>query len=315
MVVLPSPYAYAWFEAPAKQFNLEVKVGCKDPNSVDYCEDCQVEDNSRCGPCNAGWTKTNEPNMKCWAVGSMSVDCATSEVIYHPMGCVDIGVDSGKDCTCGGKDAKEGCGQQISHKNRRWQREGENVTSKYPHVSYRPSKENPGYYKSWQSSNSYSRSLWGVTADGKPVFDISNTAQRKKAQESGGLLQNTVYDRIKANCGGTTTRYELTEADRKSVPPLLGANSAVDGPAITTTDTTPESGLDNTSIADDSSVVSPVTSYTIPVDDGDDGVTDDDGDDGDAGNDEDTGKSSSNLMWPIAVIGLLGVLTLRGGKR
>ena len=55
MVVLPSPYAYAWFEAP-REYNLVVKVGCKDPNSVDYCEDCQVEDNSRCGPCNAGWT-------------------------------------------------------------------------------------------------------------------------------------------------------------------------------------------------------------------------------------------------------------------
>ena len=82
MVVLPSPYAYAWFEAPVKQFNLEVKVGCKDPNSVDYCEECQVEDNSRCGPCNAGWTKTNDPNMKCWAVGSMTVDCANGKIFY-----------------------------------------------------------------------------------------------------------------------------------------------------------------------------------------------------------------------------------------
>ena len=29
MVVLPSPYAYAWFEAPVKQFNLEAKYFSK----------------------------------------------------------------------------------------------------------------------------------------------------------------------------------------------------------------------------------------------------------------------------------------------
>ena len=86
MVVLPSPYAYAWFEAP-REYNLEVKVGCKDPNSVDYCEDCQVEDNSRCGPCNAGWTKINDPNMKCWAVGSMTVDCAAGTILCCPTQC------------------------------------------------------------------------------------------------------------------------------------------------------------------------------------------------------------------------------------
>ena len=108
MVIQPSPYSYVWFGAQQRDFNVEVKVGCKDTNSVDYCEDCQVEDNSRCGPCNAGWTKTNDPNMKCWAVGSMSVDCANGQIFYHPMGCSDSAsrgaahsYTSDKDCTCG----------------------------------------------------------------------------------------------------------------------------------------------------------------------------------------------------------------------
>jgi len=296
MVVLPSPYAYAWFEAPAKQFNLEVKVGCKDPNSVDYCEDCQVEDNSRCGPCNAGWTKTNDPNAKCWAVGSITVDCSNNQIFYHPMGCVAIGRDSGYDCTCGGIDAKVGCGQQISNRNRRWNRMDEDVTSATPHVKYLPSKEKPGYFKSWQGDYSYSRSLWGVTADGKPVFDIDNSAQQRKVEEQGGLIQSKVYDIIKTNCGGKVTRVVLTEDDRKTIPPLLGVNSTVAGPSVTSTASTPDSGLSNTSISVDSSVDSPVTSDTIPVD-------------------EDTGNSLSNLVWPIAgVIGLLGFMKLRGGK-
>jgi len=299
MVVLPSPYAYAWFEAPTKQFNLEVKVGCKDPNSVDYCEDCQVEDNSRCGPCNAGWTKTNDPNMKCWAVGSITVDCANNEIFYHPMGCVDAEqteyTGGNKDCTCGGKDDKVGCGQQISNRNRRWQRQTESVTSATPHVKYQPSKEKPGYFKHYQGDYSYSRSLWGVKSDGTPVFDIGNSTQQRGTEESGGLIQDKVVDLIKTNCGGTVNRVKLTEADRKTIPPLLGVNSAVAGPAVTSTDTTPDSGLDNTSISDDSSVNSPVTSYT----------------------DTDTDTTSfTGLIWPIAgVIGLLGFMKLRGGKK
>ena len=84
MVVLPSPYAYAWFEAP-REYNLEVKVGCKDPNSVDYCEDCQVEDNSRCGPCNAGWTKINDPNIrKCFY--SIKIRVGFKPVFYKNIG-------------------------------------------------------------------------------------------------------------------------------------------------------------------------------------------------------------------------------------
>ena len=299
MVVLPSPYAYAWFEAPVKQFNLEVKVGCKDPNSVDYCEDCQVEDNSRCGPCNAGWTKTNDPNMKCWAVGSMTVDCANNKIFYHPMGCVDAertGYTGGsKDCTCGGVDNISGCGQQI------YKRIGsKQVESSSPTVKYKPAFGKPGYVKHYAGSHSWSRSLWGVVDDGTPVLARGSKSWSKSTEESGALIKEKVYDIIKSNCGGTVTRIELTEKDRKTIPPLLGVNSAVDSPAVTSTAATPDSGISNTSISDDSSVDSPVTSG--PVEDNDD--TDD--------TDTET-KSLTGLIWPIAgVIGLLGFMKLKG---
>ncbi len=311
MVVLPSPYAYAWFEAPAKQFNLEVKVGCKDPNSVDYCEDCQAEDNSRCGPCNAGWTKTNDPNAKCWAVGSITVDCANNKIFYHPMGCVDASTTStytgsGNDCTCGGIDNVSGCGQQISSQSRKWNLANKSVTSSRPTVTYKPSLGKPGYVKSYAGNYSYNRKLWAVTDDGKPVFYKGSGSWTTATQESGGLIKEKIFDIIKSNCGGTANRVVLTEEDRQTIPPLLGVSSTVDGPSVTSTATTPDSGLSNTSISVDSSVDDPVTSDTIPVDDGDNG---------DDGNDEDTGNSFSNLVWPIAgVIGLLGFMKLRGGK-
>lgn len=297
MVVLPSPYAYAWFEAPVKQFNLEVKVGCKDPNSVDYCEDCQVEDNSRCGPCNAGWTKTNDPNMKCWAVGSMTVDCANTKVFYHPMGCVSAertGYTGGNnDCTCGGVDSTSGCGQQIKKRIG-----GKTVTSSAPVVTYKPAYGKPGYVKHYSGSHSWTRSLWGITADGAPVFLKGSNKWTKATEEAGGLIKEKVYPIIKTNCGGTVTRVQLTEADRKTIPPLLGVSSAVDSPAVTSTAATPDSGISNTSISDDSSVDSPVTSG--PVEDND---TDNEP------------KSLTGLIWPIAgVIGLLGFMKLRGGK-
>jgi hypothetical protein len=294
MVVLPSPYAYAWFEAPAKQFNLEVKVGCKDPNSVDYCEDCQVEDNSRCGPCNAGWTKTNDPNQKCWAVGSMTVDCANNKIFYHPMGCVSAertGYTGGNnDCTCGGVDNTNGCGQQITKRIGKKQ-----VTSSAPTVKYKPAYGKPGYVKSYAGNYSYNRTLWAVVSDGTPVFLKGSGKWIKSTEDSGALIKEKVYDIIKSNCGGTVTRVELTEADRKTIPPLLGVNSAVDSPAVTSTATTPDSGISNTPILDDSSVDSPVTSYDDET--------------------EDSDISISSLVWPIAgVIGLLGFMKLRGGK-
>ena len=264
MVVLPSPYAYAWFEAPAKQFNLEVKVGCKDPNSVDYCEECQVEDNSRCGPCNAGWTKTNDPNMKCWAVGSMTVD------------------------------AFEGCGQQIDPRNRKWQNRKQDVTSKNPQVKYKPSKGKPGYVKHYGGDYAWDRVLWGVTSDGMPVFKEGSKSWTKATEESGGLVKEKVYDIIKTNCGGTVTRVDLTEDDRKTIPPILGMSTSVEGPSVTTTAGTPASGLSNTSISTQSSVISPVTSGPVEEEPG----------------------SLAGLIWPIAgVIGLLGFMKLRGEKK
>ena len=304
MVVLPSPYAYAWFEAPVKQFNLEVKVGCKDPNSVDYCEDCQVEDNSRCGPCNAGWTKTNDPNMKCWAVGSMTVDCANTKVFYHPMGCVSAErtgyTDSGTDCTCGGVDDKSGCGQQIGRTSRKWQTASGKVSSSAPTVIYKPSFGKPGNVKHYSGGHSWDRTLWGVTADGAPVFLKGSNSWIKSTEEAGGLIKEKVYPIIKTNCGGTVTRVDLTEEDRKTIPPLLGVNSEVDGPVVTTTASTPDSGVTNTSISVDSSVDSPVTSG--PVEDTDD-------------TDDTEPKSLTGLIWPIAgVIGLLGFMKLRGGN-
>jgi len=294
MVVLPSPYAYAWFEAPEKQFNLEVKVGCKDPNSVDYCEDCQVEDNSRCGPCNAGWTKINDPNMKCWAVGSMTVDCANGQIFYHPMGCRDSDSYTGNDCTCGGIDAFEGCGQQIDARNRKWQNRKQNVTSKNPQVKYKPAKGKPGYVKTYSGDYSWDRVLWGVTSDGMPVFKQGSSDWTKATEESGGLVKEKVFDIIKTNCGGTVTRVDLTEDDRKTIPPVLGVSTSVEGPSVTATAGTPASGLSNTSISTQSSVISPVTS----------------------GPAEEEPGSLAGLIWPIAgVIGLLGFMKLRGGKK
>ena len=298
MVVLPSPYAYAWFEAPEKQFNLEVKVGCKDPNSVDYCEDCQVEDNSRCGPCNAGWTKINDPNMKCWAVGSMTVDCSNGMIFYHPMGCVSAeSTDySGKktDCSCGGKDEIVGCGEHISNKSRKWNKRGERVTSKYPVVKYKPAKGKPGYVKTYSGDYSWDRVLWGVTSDGAPVFLKGSNSWIKSTEEAGGLIKEKVYDIIKTNCGGTVTRVDLTEDDRKTIPPVLGVSTSVEGPSVTATAGTPASGLSNTSISTQSSVISPVTS----------------------GPAEEEPGSLAGLIWPIAgVIGLLGFMKLRGGKK
>lgn len=288
MVVLPSPYAYAWFEAPKKQFNLEVKVGCKDPNSVDYCEDCQVEDNSRCGPCNAGWTKTNDPNMKCWAVGSMTVDCANNKIFYHPMGC-RTGDDGNKDCTCGGVDNISGCGQQINKGMGRTQ-----VVSTSPSVKYKPAYEKPGYVKHYGGNYSWNRTLWGVVDDGTPVFLRGSKSWTKSTEEAGGLIKEKVYDIIKSNCGGTVTRVELTEADRKTIPPLLGVNSQVDSPAITTTAATPDSGVTNTSITTQSSVMSPVTSETMETT-------------------EEPSPTLNKLIWPIVgVIGLLGAMKMVG---
>ncbi len=292
MVVLPSPYAYAWFEAP-REYNLEVKVGCKDPNSVDYCEECQVEDNSRCGPCKAGWTKTNDPNMKCWAVGSMTVDCANNKIFYHPMGCRTSDNYTGKDCTCGGDDAVSGCGQQIDPRSRKWQKRTEVVTANNPKVKYKPAKGKPGYVKHYGGDYSWDRVLWGVVSDGTPVFDRGSKNWDKSTEDSGALIKEKVYDIIKANCGGTVTRVELTEDDRKSIPPILGITTAVESPAVTTTAATPASGMENTSISTQSSVVSPVTSETVEIET----------------------PSLAGLVWPIAgVIGLLGFMKLRGGK-
>lgn len=294
MVVLPSPYAYAWFEAP-REYNLEVKVGCKDPNSVDYCEDCQVEDNSRCGPCNAGWTKINDPNMKCWAVGSMTVDCAEGTIFYHPMGCRTSDSYTGKDCTCGGKDAFEGCGQQIDPRNRKYQNRKQDVTATNPQVKYKPSKGKPGYVKTYAGDYSWDRVLWGVTSDGTPVFKQGSSDWNQSTEASGGLIKEKVYDIVKANCGGTVTRVELNEDDRKSIPPILGVTTSVAGPSVTSTAATPASGLSNTSISTQSSVISPVTSGTQE--------------------DESETPSLAGLIWPIAgVIGLLGFMKLRGGK-
>ncbi len=297
MVVLPSPYAYAWFEAPKRDFNVEVKVGCKDPNSVDYCEDCQVEDNSRCGPCNAGWTKTTDPNMRCWAVGSMTVDCSNGMIFYHPMGCVSAeSTDySGKktDCSCGGKDEIVGCGEHISNKSRKWNKRGERVTSKYPMVKYKPAKGKPGYVKTYSGDYSWDRVLWAALPDGTPVFKAGSNSWNESTEKGGGLIYEKVYDIIKANCGGTVSRVDLSEEDRKTIPTILGETTAVAGPAVTATTPTPASGLSNTSISTQSSNISPVTSGTEEAPEG----------------------LISKYKWPAAgVLGLLVLLKLKGGK-
>ncbi len=299
MVVLPSPYAYVWFDAPQRDFNVEVKVGCKDPNSVDYCEDCQVEDNNRCGPCNAGWTKTNDPNMRCWAVGSMTVDCSNGQIFYHPMGCRDTGTTGNyiddRDCTCGGKDAKEGCGQQIDQRNRKMNQRKGDVNHNSPNIKYKPAKGKPGYVKMYSGDYSWDRVLWAVTPDGTPLFKRGSQQWVKATEEGGGLIYEKVYDIIKANCGGTVSRVELSEDDRKTIPTILGESTAVEGPAVTATQPTPSSGLSNTSISTQSSITSPVTSG--PVEEPPEGLI-------------------SKYKWPaMGVIGLLVFMKMRGGKK
>jgi hypothetical protein len=301
MVIQPSPYSYVWFGAQQRDFNVEVKVGCKDPNSVDYCDDCQVEDNSRCGPCNAGWTKTNDPNMKCWAVGSMSVDCANGQIFYHPMGCVDAsqtGYAGGtEDCTCGGNDRGwknyvDGCGQQIDERGRKQRRKTGAVSSRYPNIKYKPSSNKPGYVKHYANNASWPRVLWAVTTDGTPVFVKGSKSWVSSTEESGGLIEEKVKAIIKANCGGEITRVQLTEEDRKTIPTILGESSAASGPAVTATTATPASGLSNTSITTQSGSITPVTSGTTET------------------------PSLGRYVWPaIGVIGILGYMKLKGGKK
>ena len=300
MVIQPSPYSYVWFESQPRDFNVEVKVGCKDTNSVDYCEDCQVEDNSRCGPCNAGWTKTNDPNMKCWAVGSMSVDCANGQIFYHPMGCSDSAsrgaahsYTSDKDCTCGGKDDVVGCGHQIKKGQGAHNAHKGPVKSSAPNIVYKPAKDKPGYTKHYGGNYSWNRVLWAVTTDGKPVFEKGSKSWVSSTESSGGLIKEKVVDIIKSNCGGKITRVQLTEEDRKTIPTILGESSATSGPAVTATTATPASGLSNTSISTQSSVTSPVTSgeTTEPI-------------------------GLGRYVYPaIAIVGILGFMKLKGGKK
>ena len=298
MVGLPSPYAYVWFGAQQRDFNVEVKVGCKDPNSVDYCEDCQVEDNNRCGPCNAGWTKTNDPNMRCWAVGSMTVDCSNGQIFYHPMGCRAGNSDNyttDQDCTCGGVDAKDGCGQQIDSRSRKQNKRNGDVTTPHPNVKYKPAKGKPGFTKHYSGQYSWDRVLWAVTPDGTPIFKRGSKDWVRATEESGGLIYEKVYDIIKANCGGTVSRVELSEDDRKTIPTILGESTAVAGPAVTASQPTPASGLSNTSISTQSSITSPVTSG--PVEEPPEGLI-------------------SKYKWPaMGAIGLLVFMKMRGGKK
>ena len=300
MVIQPSPYSYVWFESQPRDFNVEVKVGCKDTNSVDYCEDCQVEDNSRCGPCNAGWTKTNDPNMKCWAVGSMTVDCANGAIFYHPMGCSSTAnrgaahsYTSDSDCTCGGKDDVVGCGEQIGARYRNWNKITGSLKQTITKVVFKPSKGKPGYKKHYAGNQSWNRTLWGVKSDGTPVFLRGSSSWDDETEKGGALVQEKVYQIIKDNCGGNISRVELSEADRKTIPSLLGESTATAGPSVTATAATPASGLSNTSISTQSSVTSPVTS-------------------GETTEPAGLGK----YVYPaIAMIGILGYMKLKGGKK
>ena len=289
----PSPYAYVWFDAPKRDFNVEVKVGCKDSNSVDFCEDCKVEDNSRCGPCNAGWTKTNDPHMKCWAVGSMTVDCSNGAVIYHPKGCNEYDpAGYTKDCTCGGVDDISGCGQQISRISRKYSKSTNAVTSTRPTITYRPAKGKPGYIKHYSGDKSWDRKVWGVMADGTLIIDTTSASFIRQDEASGALNMKKVQTIIKAGCGGQSTRVPLNEEDRKTIPTILGESTAAAGPSVTTTSPTPASGLDTSTITTQSSITTPVTSETTQ---------------------EPT--SLGKLVLPIVgVIGLLGFMKYKSGN-
>ena len=61
-----------------------IKIGCQDPNSADYCEDCEVKDNSKCGACKSGYTRTETSD--CWKIGYRVVDCKTNDIYYGALG-------------------------------------------------------------------------------------------------------------------------------------------------------------------------------------------------------------------------------------
>jgi len=169
------------------------------------------------------------------------------------------------------------------------------VNTRNPNVKYKPAKGKPGYVKMYSGDYSWDRVLWAVTPDGTPIFKRGSKEWVRPTEESGGLIQEKVYDIIKANCGGTASRVELSEDDRKTIPTILGESTAVAGPAVTATQPTPSSGLSNTSISTQSNITSPVTSG--PVEEPPEGLI-------------------SKYKWPaMGVIGLLVFMKMRGGKK
>ena len=131
--------------------------------------------------------------------------------------------------------------------------------------------------------------------DGTPVFKRQSKDWVRQTEEAGGLIYEKVYDIIKANCGGTVSRVELSEEDRKTIPTILGETTAVSGPAVTATQPTPNSGLSNTSISTQSSNISPVTSGSM---------------------EEEEKPGLGKYVYPaLGVVGLLGFMKLKGGKK
>lgn len=231
------------FRSETREFSQEqVLIGCKDHHSVDYCEDCEVENNAKCGPCVAGWTKTDDPNMMCWKVGYRIVDCVNGVIFYAPLG-YEQQPDGSHDGYCGSTPCTPPncCGRQIDTRNRKGGKATGAVNSRHPSIVWKPAYGKPGYVKHYAGNYSWPRKGKMFSVDGIPV--LGNYS--KGWTNDGALWWETkhgkqgIRDTITNNCGGEVTWTRLTDEQANSVPGVLGEITMSDSPSIVNAPTTP----------------------------------------------------------------------------
>ena len=249
------------FRSEMREFAQEqILIGCKDPHSVDYCEDCEVENNAKCGPCVAGWTKTDDPNMKCWKVGFRIVDCVNGVIFYSPMGRRQQ-ADGSWDGKCGDPDCTPPncCGPQIDDQDRKKRKKTSPVNSTHPSIMWQPAFGKPGYVRHFGGNYSWTRKGKMFSVDGIPVLDNYS----KGWTEDGALSWLTKHgkqglrDIIRNNCGGEVTWTTLTEEQANSVPGVLGEITMSGTPSIVNAPTTP--GLSISAMSGNISPIDPGT--------------------------------------------------------
>ncbi len=167
-----------------------IKVGCKDPHSVDYCVDCEVKDNSKCGVCKSGYTRTEDGD--CWKIGYRVVDCKTNDIYYGPLGYY-------QNCDIRAKDKDGLCYIQDPEHYRTFGSVYD--TRIYGNVDGKGRlRTDPWIKKKWGTSDESQRYQY-VSSDGtKRMYKSSPT-----------------WNKVKENCGGEVT---LTRVD--TGPTYLG---------------------------------------------------------------------------------------------